>query len=131
MVEPKTPPTTRPRRGPNPKVAGRLSLIPGLGQLYNRQPRKAAVFFLGVIALFYLSLNVPGVTGELLGWWQPRGSLMVILSLVVEMLSLLVFIAIFLCGLTFWYASMQDARISAQEIRGEREAKGRWWLFRR
>jgi len=29
----------------NPWVAGWLSLIPGLGQLYNHQPKKAALFF--------------------------------------------------------------------------------------
>jgi len=54
-----------------------------------------------------------------------------VLSLIVEMFSLLVFIGIFLCALTFWYASMHDARISALEISGEREPGGRWWLFRR
>ena len=88
-------------------------------------------FFIGVAGLFFLSLNVPGITGDLLGWWQPRGTGMVVLSLVVEMFSLLVFIGIFLCALTFWYASMHDARISALEISGEREPGGRWWLFRR
>src|SRR5207253_7783145 len=58
----------------NPRLAGWLSLVPGLGQLYNRQPRKAMTFFIGVAGLFFLSLNVPGITGDLLGWWQPRGT---------------------------------------------------------
>ncbi len=122
---------TRPKRSASPRLAGWLSVVPGLGQLYNRQPRKAATFLLGVAGLFYLSLNVPGVTAELLAWWQPRGTPMVVLSIVVEMLSLLVFIGVFLFALTFWYASMHDARISAQEINGERQPKGRWWLFHR
>jgi len=132
VVQPQIPPlVSHPRRRPNPRLAGWLSLVPGLGQLYNRQPRKAMTFFIGVAGLFFLSLNVPGITGDLLGWWQPRGTGMVVLSLVVEMFSLLVFIGIFLCALTFWYASMHDARISALEISGEREPGGRWWLFRR
>jgi hypothetical protein len=102
-----------------------------LGQLYNRQPKRAGVFLLGVIGLFFLTLNIPGATGELLALWKPRGSAMVLLSLLVEMLSLLVFMSTFLLGLTFWYDAMHDARRTAQERNGEREPGGRWWLFHR
>ena len=70
-----------------------LSAIPGLGQLYNRQPKRAAAFLLAVLALFFITLNIPGATAELLALWKPRGSAMVLFSLLVEMLSLLLFMA--------------------------------------
>ena len=113
------------------RLASWLSVIPGLGQLYNRQPRKAAIFLLGVVALFVFTLNIPGATAQLLAWWRPRGSAMVLLSLFVEMLSLLLFMTTFLLALTFWYDAMHDARRTAQEINGQREPGGRWWLFHR
>jgi hypothetical protein len=132
VVELHTPPVlTPPRRRASVRLATWLSLIPGAGQLYNRQPKKAAIFLLGVIGLFLLTLNIPGATGELLAWWKPRGSTMVLLSLLVEMLSLLVFISTFLLALTFWYDAMHDARRTAQERNGERLPGGRWWLFHR
>ena len=56
---------------------------------------------------------------------------MVLLSLFVEMLSLLVFMTTFLLALTVWYDAMHDARRTAQEINGQRQAGGRWWLFHR
>src|SRR5438874_2514748 len=51
--------------------------------------------------------------------------------LLVEMLSLLVFITTFLLALTFWYDAMHDARRTAQERNGEGQPGGRWWLFHR
>lgn len=132
MVELQTPRVLTPaRRRASVRLATWLSVVPGLGQLYNRQPRKAAIFLLGVIGLFLLTLNIQGATGELLVWWKPRGSAMVLLSLLVEMLSLLVFMSTFLLALTFWYDAMHDARRTAQERNGEREPGGRWWLFHR
>ena len=113
------------------KLASWLSVVPGLGQLYNRQPRRAAIFFLGVAASFVVTLNIPGATAALLIWWQPRGSTMVLLSLFVEMFSLLVFMAVFLFGLVFWYDAMHDARRTAQEFNGQRQPAGRWWWFHR
>lgn len=127
--EPTLTPVGRPRA--SVKIATWLSIIPGLGQLYNRQVKKAAIFLLGVIGLFLITLNIPGATAEFLAWWKPRGSLMVILSLFTEMLSLLVFIATFLGALTFWYDAMHDARATAQEANGLRRPGGRWWLFHR
>ena len=132
MVELQRPPVvTAPRRRASVRLATWLSAVPGLGQLYNRQPTKALIFLLGVIGLFLVTLNIPGATGELLAFWKPRGSTMVLLSLLVEMLSLLVFISTFLLALTFWYDAMHDARRTAQERNGEREPGGRWWLFHR
>ncbi len=126
-----SPVVTPPQHRASVRLATWLSLIPGLGQLYNRHPKRAAIFLLGVIGLFLLTLNIPGATGELLALWKPRGSAMVLLSLLVEMLSLLVFISTFLLALTFWYDAMHDARRTAQERNGEREPGGRWWLFHR
>jgi hypothetical protein len=108
-----------------------LSAVPGLGQLYNRQPKKAAIFLLGVVGLFLLTLNIPGATAELLAFWKPRGSAMVLLSLLVEILSLLLFMSVFFLALTFWYDAMHDARRTAQVRNGERKPGGRWWWFHR
>jgi arabinogalactan oligomer/maltooligosaccharide transport system permease protein len=125
------PVSTPPQRRASVRLATWLSVIPGLGQLYNRQPKKAAIFLFGVVLLFLVTLNIPGATAELLAYWKPRGSAMVLLSLLVEMLSLLVFISTFLLALTFWYDAMHDARRTAQERNGERQPGGRWWLFHR
>jgi hypothetical protein len=132
VVELHRPPVvTAPRRRASVRLATWLSAVPGLGQLYNRQPRKALIFLMGVVGLFLLTLNIPGATGELLAFWKPRGSAMVLLSLLVEMLSLLVFISTFLLALTFWYDAMHDARRTALERNGQRQPGGRWWLFHR
>lgn len=129
---PRTSPEGKGNRGRHRvRLASWLSVVPGLGQLYNRQPAKAATFLLGVIALFVFTLNIPGATAQFLAWWKPRGGAMVLLSLFVEFLSLLLFMTTFLLALTFWYDAMHDARRSAQEINGEREPGGRWWLFHR
>lgn len=131
MVQPHPAPLLTARRRASVRLATWLSAVPGLGQLYNRQPKKAAIFLAGVVGLFLLTLNIPGATAELLAWWKPRGSTMVLLSLFVEILSLLVFIATFLGALTFWYDAMHDARATAQERNGARQPGGRWWLFHR
>jgi TM2 domain-containing membrane protein YozV len=144
MVEPAPiltqPPPYPPQEGEGKRGARRsarvilatwLSAVPGLGQLYNRQPKKAAIFLLGVVGLFLVTLNIPGATAELLAFWKPRGSTMVLLSLLVEMLSLLLFMSVFFLALTFWYDAMHDARRTAQERNGERKPSGRWWWFHR
>lgn len=133
MVEPRPTPVLTPpqRRRASVRLATWLSAVPGLGQLYNRQPRKAAIFLLGVLGSVVVTVNIPGATAELLAWWKPRGSVMVILSLALEMFSLLLFMATFLLALTVWYDAMHDARATAQEINGQRQPGGRWWLFHR
>jgi TM2 domain-containing membrane protein YozV len=132
VVELDSPPVvTPPQRRASVRLATWLSAVPGLGQLYNRQPKKAAIFLLAVVLLFVVTLNIPGATGELLAFWKPRGATMVLLSLLLQMFSLLVFMSTFLLALTFWYDAMHDARRTAQERNGERQAGGRWWLFHR
>lgn len=115
----------------NARRAAYLSIVPGLGQLANGEPRKAFAFFLGVAALFLFSFSVPGLTIDLVAAWRPRGNLMVSLSVIVELLSLLVFMALFLAALVFWYASIHDARLTALERNAGTPTRGRWWLFRR
>jgi arabinogalactan oligomer / maltooligosaccharide transport system permease protein len=115
----------------NPRRAAYLSIVPGLGQLANGEPGKAAAFLGGVGALFGLSFSVPGLTTDLVTAWRPRGNLMVSLSVVVELLSLLVFMAFFLAALVFWYASIHDARLTAVERNAGIPTHGRWWLFHR
>jgi arabinogalactan oligomer / maltooligosaccharide transport system permease protein len=130
VVEPRQAPVeTPPQRKTSVRVATWLSVIPGVGQLYNRQPRKAAIFLFGVLLSAFVTLNLPGFTTVLVTWWKPSGSLMVILSLAVQMFSLLIFMGTFLLALTIWYDAMHDARATAQEINGERQPRGRWWLF--
>ena len=132
MVEPQPPPVlAAPRPRTSVRLATWLSVIPGLGQLYNRQPKRAAAFLLAVLFLFFITLNIPGATAELLAFWKPRGSAMVLLSLLVELLSLLLFMTTFLLALIVWYDAMHDARRSTQEINGLRKPAGRWWLFHR
>jgi hypothetical protein len=126
-----SPVVTPAQRRASVRLATWLSAVPGLGQLYNRQPKKAGIFLVGVVLLFLVTLNIPGATGELLAFWKPRGSTMVLLSLLLEMFSLLVFISTFLLALTFWYDAMHDARRTAQERNGQRQPGGRWWLFHR
>ena len=119
------------RRHRSVRLATWLSAVPGLGQLYNREPVKALIFLVAVILSFAVTLNIPGATAELLAWWKPQGSAMVLLSLFLEMLSLLLFMGTFLLGLTIWYDAMHDARRTAQEVNGDRLPGGRWWLFHR
>ena len=119
------------RRRASVRLATWLSAIPGLGQLYNRQPKKAGIFLVLVLGLFVFTLNIPGATQALLALWKPRGSAMVVLSLFVQMLSLLVFMTTFLLALVFWYDAMHDARRTAQERNGEKQPGGRWWWFHR
>ena len=44
----------------NPKLAALLSVIPGLGQFYNKRPIKGTIFFIffiSFISVFYSFLN--------------------------------------------------------------------------
>ncbi|MBX8358680.1 sugar ABC transporter permease, partial [Staphylococcus aureus] len=45
----------------NPKLAALLSVIPGLGQFYNKRPIKGTIFFIffiSFISVFYSFLNI-------------------------------------------------------------------------
>ncbi len=115
------------RRSPN--TAAALSGVPGLGQLYNGQPRKAVVFLLATL----LSIG-PAVlliiSGERFGTSLLKDKRFT-LFLLLAFGSIVVFLALFLLGLAFWASSIVDARRSAEELnRGDTAQAGRWWFFR-
>lgn len=116
------------RRTASVRLATWLSIVPGLGQLYNRQPKRAASFFVAVVGLFLVTLNIPGATGQMLSLWVPRN---IVLWLSIQMFSVLIFMTTFFLALLAWYDAMHDARRTAQERNGERQPGGRWWLFHR
>jgi len=118
-----------PLRRPNAYVATGLSVIPGLGQLYNGHPRKA-VYFL----LFTLLTIGPAIL--LITEGQNIGHGLLArhsdgLFLIVALLSVVVFIGLFLTGLFAWASAAIDAWQSAKTLRsGDAEAASRRRMFR-
>lgn len=117
-----------PQRTRNPTVAATLSIVPGLGQLYNLQPRKALTFFLTwVFTMGPSVLLIMG--GERFGHdlleRKDFG-----LFLLVAFASIIAFLALFLVGLTFWASAIVDARRSAKELSDGRPGTQRWWMLR-
>ncbi|MDB5065483.1 MAG: hypothetical protein JWM18_1917 [Chloroflexi bacterium] len=112
----------------DPRVAAALSVVPGLGQLYNLQPGKAAFFLLATI--FTIGPAVLLITaGERLGTTllhRGAGTAFLLLALG----SVIVFLALLLLGLAFWASAVVDARRSAVEITERQLSSGRWWFFR-
>ncbi len=103
-----------PRRRRNPVLAATLSLLPGLGQLYNLQVRKAVAFFL----LWVLTLG-PSIL--LITAGEGFGHSLLLdkqfgIFLLVAFASIIAFLVLFLLGLTFWAAAIVDARRSAREL---------------
>jgi hypothetical protein len=126
--EPGAPAPQPPRRRRNPVAAAILSTIPGLGQLYNLQPRKALTFFL--IWLFTIGPSVLLIMGgESFGHnlleRKDFG-----LFLLVAFGSIIAFLVLFLLGLTFWAGAIVDARRSAMELSEGRPPTQRWWKLR-
>ncbi len=116
------PPPVRRRR--DPTVAATLSIVPGLGQLYNFQPRKALTFFL--VTLLTLGPSVLLImAGESFGHdLLQRRSFG--LFLLVAFGSIIAFLVLFLLGLTFWASAVVDARRSAKELSEGRPPTQRW-----
>jgi TM2 domain-containing membrane protein YozV len=112
----------------DPRVAAALSVVPGLGQLYNLQPAKAAFFLLATV--FTIGPAVLLITaGERLGTsllHRGAGTLFLLLALG----SVIVFLALVMLGLAFWASAVVDARRTAVEITERRLSGGRWWFFR-
>jgi hypothetical protein len=118
-----------PLRRPNPGLAASLSIVPGLGQLYNRQPRKAVyyllwtVFTIGPAVLLIMAGQAVGHT--LLT--HHSGALF----LVVALFSVFAFIGLFLAGLFLWASSIIDAYQSAVALgEGDAERASRRRMFR-
>ena len=120
----------RPRVGRrrDPRVAAALSVVPGLGQLYNLQPVKGAFFLLATILTIGPAVLLI-TAGERLGTTllhRGDGTAFLLLALG----SVIVFLALFLLGLAFWASAVVDARRTAIEISEQRLSSGRWWFFR-
>lgn len=111
------------------RLAVGLSLIPGLGQLYNGQWRKALFFFLGTVLC--LGPAVVLITaGEHLGRSLLGGGLMA-LFLLIAFISVLVFLLLFVMGLFLWASAAADARRTAMALRDGRVKDAvRTWFFR-
>jgi hypothetical protein len=102
-------------RHPAPRIAAALSIVPGLGQLYNGQPRKAVFFFLST--LISLAAAVLLITyGEGFGHSLLSGHHLAFF-LLVAFGSVLVFLVLFVLGLFLWASSAADARRTALAIR--------------
>ncbi|GAC1343990.1 MAG: hypothetical protein NVSMB29_17250 [Candidatus Dormibacteria bacterium] len=129
-MNPIVPPTEVPaRRRRSPGLASGLSLIPGLGQLYNLQVGKA-LFFLpaALLPTVVLAFGFGHVAGNLGPTLLNRGD--GALFPFVALFGVLVFLGLFILGLTFWASAVVDARRSAQELSEGRRPSGRWWLLR-
>ena len=114
---------------PNRRIAGLLCVVPGLGQLYNGQPRKASFFLLGTL----LTLG-PAVLlimfGERVGHSLIDSGHSAIF-LLVAFVSVLVFLVLFISGLFFWASSAADARRTARaRSAGDLEEAARVSFFR-
>lgn len=112
----------------DPRVAAALSVVPGLGQLYNLQPAKAAFFLLATVMTIGPAVLLI-TAGEHLGTSLLRrgaGAAFLLLGFG----SVIVFLALFLLGLSFWASAVVDARRSAVEITERRPSSGRWWFLR-
>ena len=125
---PDAPAPAGPQRRRNPTVAATLSIVPGLGQVYNFQPRKALAFFL--IWLFSIGPSVLLIMGgERFGHSllerKDFG-----LFLLVAFASIIAFLVLFLVGLTFWASAVVDARRSAKELSEGRAPTVQWWKLR-
>ncbi|MHB8717640.1 MAG: hypothetical protein ACYDAC_01945 [Candidatus Dormibacteria bacterium] len=110
------------------RIGVALSVVPGLGQVYNGQPRKAAFYFLGTL----LSIG-PAVL--LITFGERAGSSLLegrafAAFLLLALASVLVFLLVFVLGLYLWASAFVDARHSALELnQAVPGAAGRWWFF--
>jgi TM2 domain-containing membrane protein YozV len=111
----------------NPVLAASLSLIPGLGQVYNRQWRRAVFFLLSTLLTIgpavLLIMAGERVGSTLLNNKQFTAFLLLAFA------SIIVFLALFLLGLAFWASAVVDARRSAIDANNRRDSGGRWWFM--
>jgi hypothetical protein len=115
-------------RAPNQKVAAALTVVPGLGQLYNGQPGKALSFFLAT--LFTIGPAVLIITaGERIGHSLLAGRASAAFF-AVALLSVVVFLVLFVLGIFAWISALVDAWTSALALRqGDAEQATRRRLF--
>jgi hypothetical protein len=119
----------KPLRRPNSQIAVGLSIVPGLGQLYNLQPRKALYFFLWTVCTIGPGILLI-IAGQSVGHallTHHLGALFLLLALI----SVLAFLSLFLAGLYIWASSAIDAWQSAAAIcAGDLEMAARRRMFR-
>jgi hypothetical protein len=119
----------KPLRRPNPQISVGLSLIPGLGQLYNGQPRKALYFFLWTLCTIGPAILLI-VAGQSVGHTLLTHHLGA-LFLLVALVSVFAFLSLFLAGLYLWGSSAIDAWQSANALSaGDLELAARRRKFR-
>lgn len=103
-------------RRPLPWLAAALSLVPGLGQLYTGQARKAPYYFLWSVLLlgaaFTLMVLAIGLGHSLIA----GGS--VAIAMLLALGAIVVFLVLLICGLFVWASAAVDAFQDAQQIRG-------------
>jgi hypothetical protein len=113
----------------NPQLAASLCALPGLGQVYNRQPGKAAFFLLATLLTLGSSVTLI-MAGERIGHALLERRQFAVF-LLVSFGSIFIFLGLFCLGLAFWASSVVDARRTALDRKENREPQGgRWWLFR-
>jgi hypothetical protein len=102
-------------RRSDPRLAAGLSTVPGLGQLYTGQPRKAGYYFavtlLLLAAAILVIVNGVGLGHGLIAAGAVTGALLLALATIVVFLGLLI------AGLFVWASAAVDAYHSALEIR--------------
>ena len=118
----------RPTIRHDPRIALALSVVPGLGQLYNGQLRKAVFFFLGT--LLCLGPAVLLITaGEHFGRSLLDGQ-HVAVFLLIAFVSVMLFLFLFVMGLFLWASAAADARRAAMALRQENaDDAARTWFF--
>jgi hypothetical protein len=110
------------------RIAAALSIIPGAGQLYNGQPRKAIFYALATLLTI-------GPAVLLIAFGERLGSPLLQQHsfapfLLVALASVLLFLLVFVLGLYLWASAVVDARYSARELNaGVPGADNRWWFF--
>lgn len=109
-------------------IAVALSMVPGLGQLYNGQWRKALFFLIGTVLCLgpaVLLITAGERFGHSLLSGQQSG-----LFLLVAFLSVMVFLLLFIMGLFLWASAAADARRTAMALReGRSDDAVRTWFF--
>jgi hypothetical protein len=118
-----------PLRRPNPGLAAGLSIIPGLGQLYTWHPRKALYYFLWTVCTIGPAVLLI-MAGQSIGHGlltHHSGALFLLVALV----SVFLFIGLFLAGLFVWASSIIDAYQSAVAMAaGDLERASQRRMFR-
>lgn len=110
------------------RVAIGLSVLPGAGQLYNGQARKAVFYLLATVLTIGPAVLL--ITfGERAGSHLLEGHAFAAF-LLLALGSVLLFLLVFVLGLYFWASAIVDARYSARELSaGVPGADNRWWFF--